>query len=133
MSFLKRTYEPREYLLHRLNEHLWDDDRAGNEAYKGIAKANAMYIDIWPGFSQDQSKSVVMDNLFDPEELKNLSQELSDNNIKNYATYKDILRILYENKNIVHKYKHLLTKTLENFSKLENSILCKLKLIRKNS
>lgn len=112
---------------------LFDNDEAGYEASKNIKACNAMHIDVAEGYFEDKSKSIVMDNLFDVEELRQLSEVLERDGFSNFATYKDILKILYENKTLVEKHKALLIKTLSNFSKLENSILCKLKLIKKNN
>lgn len=111
---------------------LFDNDDAGIDAYKKI-KTNAMYIDVDSGYFEDSSKSLVMDNLFDVEELAKVSETLKNDGIMNYSTYKDVLKILYEDKSLVAKYKDLLQKTTSNFAKLENSILHKLKLIKKSN
>ena len=111
---------------------LFDNDDAGIDAYKKI-KTNAMYIDVDSGYFEDSSKSLVMDNLFDVEELAKVSEALKNDGIMNYSTYKDVLKILYEDKSLVVKYKDLLQKTTSNFAKLENSILHKLKLIKKSN
>ena len=113
---------------------LFDNDEPGVKAYNTIkTKNNAIVLDVQEGFKEDPSKSIVMDNLFDINELANLSTKLSSDGLENFATYKDILRILYENKELVEKYKTLIPHTLENFRKLEESILLKLKLIKKNN
>ena len=75
---------------------LFDNDEPGVKAYNTIkTKNNAIVLDVQEGFKEDPSKSIVMDNLFDINELANLSTKLSSDGLENFATYKDILRILY--------------------------------------
>ena len=112
---------------------LFDNDKAGIEAYNRFkSKNNVMYLNNTEGYIDDNSKSLVMNDLFEYDELNLLSVKLKDEGIENDCTYKDIIRILYENKDFIEKYKNILTKTLTNFKKLEEAILLKLKLIKPN-
>lgn len=110
---------------------LFDNDEAGVAAMNKINSKNAILLNVREGYKEDNSKKLEMDDLFDSEELSNLSIKMSSVGIENFGTYKDIIRLLYENKHLIEKYKDILPKTLDNFKKLEESILIKLKLIRK--
>lgn len=109
---------------------LFDNDKAGIEAYdnKGIREINKMYINIKEGYKENSSSSLVMNDLFEKNELDSLSDKLEEDGYKTYHDYKNILKVLYDNKSFVDKYKSLLTNTLKNFEELETNILEKLKL-----
>ncbi|MBR2024654.1 MAG: hypothetical protein IKA02_02465 [Clostridia bacterium] len=110
---------------------LFDRDDAGKEAMKKIkSKTNAMFLEL-NDTNFDSLEKLEMDDLFVSDELQGLSQKLNEDGIENFGTYKDIMRILYEDRNLVENYKYLLPKTLENFKKLENVLLVKMKLIKK--
>lgn len=110
---------------------LFDKDNEGFSAMKNIkSKTNAMTLELKDN-KYDLQETFVMDDLFVSDELKNLSAKLNEDGIENFGTYKDVMRILYENKNLVEKYKSILTKTLENFKNLENVLLTKMKLLKK--
>lgn len=112
---------------------LFDNDEAGCEAFDKIKDKHAMLLDVKEGYREDPSKSLIMNDLFETDELNNLSNSLLSDGIENYGTYKNIINLLYENKELVQKYKTLLPHTIENFKKLENSILLKLKLTKKTN
>ena len=118
------TYYKKEVLA------LFDNDEAGIEAYDNtsIKEINKMYLNIKDGYKQDKAKSLVMNDLFDNNELNAISEKLKDEGYETYQDYKNTLRTLYENKNFVDKYKHLLTNTLKNFQELEGKIFEKLKI-----
>lgn len=112
---------------------LFDNDEAGCEAFDKIKDKHAILLDVKEGYREDPSKSLVMNDLFETDELNNLSNSFLRDGIENYGTYKNIINLLYENKELVQKYKTLLPHTIENFKKLENSILLKLKLTKKTN
>lgn len=112
---------------------LFDNDKAGVEAINHLNNKNSMLLNIREGYKEDANKKLEMDDLFDSEELLNLSNKMILDGIENFGTYTDIVRILYENNNFKSKYDNLLPKTLDNFKKLEESILTKLKLIKKQN
>lgn len=109
---------------------LFDNDEAGIKAYDNpsIKESNKMYLNIKEGFKQDKAKSLVMNDLFDSNELNAISEKLKDEGYETYQNYNTTLRVLYENKNFVDKYKNILTNTIKNFEELESKIFEKLKI-----
>ncbi len=112
---------------------LFDNDEAGIQAYNDTNKSNALYLNLKDGYFEDNSKSLVMNDYFDSEELKNLSQSLKSKGYETYGEYKETLRILYENKELVNENKKILTKTINNFAQLEEEILEKFGLKSKKT